>query len=110
MSVATDTPQGATFRVRLVPRSSRNLVDGLHGDAVKIRLRAPPVDGKANRALVRFLAGQLDVPASSLAITAGHAGRRKRLLVAGLSAADVVRRLGLGGDGFPALDGGALTA
>ena len=60
---------------------------GRHGDAVKIKLKAPPVDGAANAELVRFVAEQLDIPRSAVTITAGHTARRKTLEIAGVDAA-----------------------
>jgi uncharacterized protein (TIGR00251 family) len=59
-------------------------VVGRHGDAIKIRLRAPPVDGAANEELVRFLAERLGVPRASVRIVSGTTGRRKRIEVTGL--------------------------
>ncbi len=77
--------EGCTFRVRVSPRSRRDEVVGLHGDALKIRLTAPPVRGKANRALREFLAGQLGIPPSAVEILAGHTSRQKRVRVVGVS-------------------------
>ncbi len=85
----TERAEGAIFRVRVLPRSRRDEVVGLHGDALKIRLVAPPVEGKANRALQEFLAERLDVSRSAVAILSGHASRQKRVRVAGVSAAAV---------------------
>jgi len=73
--------------VHVVPRAKRTAVAGRHGDALKIKLKAPPVDGAANAELVRFVADQLDIPHSSVTITAGHTGRRKTLEIAGIDAA-----------------------
>lgn len=70
-------------------------MQGLHGDAVKVRLRAPPVEGKANAALIAFLAETLDVPERCLALLSGETGRRKRVAVATLAPAAVAARLGL---------------
>ncbi len=78
--------EGCTFRVRVSPRSRRDEVVGLHGDALKIRLTAPPVRGKANRALREFLAGQLDVSPSAVEILTGHTSRQTRVRVMGVSA------------------------
>lgn len=75
------------------PRAARSEVAGRHGDAIKIRVAAPPVDGEANEALVRFLAKILGVPRSAVSITAGQAGRRKRVRVEGLTVAQVEARL-----------------
>ncbi len=87
------TKEGASVRIKLVPRASANRIEGLHGDALKIRLNAPPVDGKANAALLRFLADELDLPMSSLAITAGATSRNKTVRIAGVDAAVVRSRL-----------------
>jgi len=65
---------------------------GLHGNALKIRLVAPPVRGKANQALREFLAGRLGVSRSAVEILSGHTSRRKRVRVEGVSA-DAVRAL-----------------
>jgi hypothetical protein len=68
-------------------------VAGRHGDALKIRLAAPPVDGAANDELVRFLAARLNVPRSAVAITAGRVGRRKTVKIAGVATATAMRIL-----------------
>ncbi|RLC59990.1 MAG: YggU family protein [Chloroflexi bacterium] len=83
---------GCTFQVRVLPRGRRNEVVGLHGEALKIRLTAPPERGKANRALCEFLAERLGVPLSDIEILSGHTSRQKRVRVAGVSA-DVIRAL-----------------
>jgi hypothetical protein len=72
--------------VRVIPRAAREQVAGLHGDALKIRLPAPPVEGKANAALIRFLSDRLDVPANRVSILSGETGRNKRVLVRGAEA------------------------
>ena len=81
--------------VHACPRAAQDQVQGLHGDAVKIRLRSPPVDGKANDALIAFLGQILDVPARDLIIVAGHSARRKRVAIAGVTEAVVRAKLGL---------------
>ncbi|MBN1811864.1 MAG: YggU family protein [Anaerolineae bacterium] len=83
---------GCTFHVRVQPRSGHNEIIGLHGDALKIRLTAPPIEGKANQALQKFLAKQLGVPRSSVEILTGHTSRQKRVRVAGVSA-EAIRAL-----------------
>jgi len=88
-------PAGARLRVHAVPRASRSEIAGLHGGALRVRLQAPPVDGKANRALLEFLAGRLGLPPRALALLSGEAGRHKTVRIAGLSPGEVARRLGL---------------
>ncbi len=95
MAWMADHADGVTLIVQVVPRASRDAVQGLHGDALKIRLRAPPVDGKANAALAAFLAETLGVPERQVTLVGGLAGRRKRVRVSGLDAAAVRARLGL---------------
>ncbi len=69
--------------MRVQPRASRTEVVGQHGDAVKIRLRAPPVDGAANEELVRFLAERLGVARGAVTIVGGQTSRIKRVRIAG---------------------------
>jgi uncharacterized protein (TIGR00251 family) len=69
------------FRVRVVPRAARTRFAGIHDGALRVRLAAPPVDGKANAALVRFLADALDVPRRALRIVRGETSRSKTLEV-----------------------------
>ncbi|HKB52689.1 MAG TPA: DUF167 domain-containing protein [Ramlibacter sp.] len=88
-----DTPQGATFAVKVHPRARRNALTGEVGEALKVALTAPPVEGRANQACVKFLAELLNVPRSSVTIVAGSTGRNKVVRVAGLSAAKIERRL-----------------
>ena len=85
----TESKSGCVFQVRVVPRSRQEKVVGLHGDALKIRLTAPPEKGKANRALQEFLAGRLGVSRSDVEILSGHASRHKRVRVENVSAGDV---------------------
>jgi len=87
--------RGVVLNVHAVPRSSKNAVQGLYGNAVKIRLRAPPVDGKANKALLSFMGEALDIPARQVSIITGLTGRKKRVLIDGLNAEEVRSRLGL---------------
>ncbi len=79
--------------VHACPRASTTAVQGLHGDALKIRLRAPPVDGRANEVLLAFLAEMLGVPQRQVSLLTGDTGRRKRVLVRGLNAPTVRSRL-----------------
>jgi uncharacterized protein (TIGR00251 family) len=81
-----------TFRVRVQPRSGRDEIAGLHGDALKVRLSVPPIEGKANQALTKFLAKELHVSPSAVEILAGHTSRQKRVRVSGVPG-DAVRAL-----------------
>ena len=86
MTTSNPSIGGVTFSVKVVPRASKNQIVGKEGDAVKIRLKAPPVDGKANEALVKFLAETLGVTRSQIEIVAGHASRHKVVRVRGVTA------------------------
>jgi hypothetical protein len=77
--------------LHIVPRARATAVAGPHGDAVKIRVAAPPVDGAANAELVRFLAAQLNVPTARVTIVGGASGRRKTVSVDGIGT-DQIRR------------------
>ena len=90
-----DHPDGCVLALHVVPNARRDGPDGLHGDALKLRLRAPPVDGKANEALVRLLARLCALPRSRVILIAGETAREKRVLLAGLAAADAARLLEL---------------
>jgi uncharacterized protein (TIGR00251 family) len=72
-----------TLVIHVQPRAKRTEVAGWHGDAIKIRLAAPPVDGAANTELIRFLADRLGVPQASIRLAAGVASRRKRVELEG---------------------------
>ena len=88
-----ETSQGATFTVRVQPRARRNAIVGEIGDALKIALTAPPIEGRANEACIKFLAELLKVPRSSVTIAAGETSRNKVIRVAGMSADELQRRL-----------------
>ena len=78
---------GVRFAVRVQPRASRSEVVGVHGDALRVRLAAPPVDGAANEALIRLLADTLHVPRAAVTIVGGLSSRSKIVRVAGISPA-----------------------
>jgi len=79
------------FAVRVQPRASRSEIAGVHGDALKIRLSAPPVDGAANDALVELMAGSLGVAKRAVRIVSGEQSRSKVVEVEGVTAAAVLR-------------------
>jgi hypothetical protein len=88
-----DTAEGASFLVRVAPRASRNAIAGVIGEgaetAVKISLNAPPVEGRANAALIEFLSEVLGTPRSAIEIAGGQHARNKRIVVRVRSAAEV---------------------
>jgi uncharacterized protein (TIGR00251 family) len=89
----TEAEGSVTFAVRVVPRASRNEIAGVHGNALKVRLTAPPVEGRANEALIAFLAQRLGVRKSQVEILAGTTSRHKMIRVIGLLAQEVGERL-----------------
>jgi uncharacterized protein len=82
-----------SFRVRVHPRAKNNAITGEIGDALKLSLTAPPIDGKANEACVQFFANLLKVPRSSVTIASGQTSRNKVICVEGLSAEVLRKRL-----------------
>jgi uncharacterized protein (TIGR00251 family) len=92
------TQGGVRLRLRIQPRAARTELVGLHGDAIRIRLAAPPVDGAANEALLKFLADKLSVPLRAVRLTAGGTSRSKVVTVAGIDLQHVTERLDLQGD------------
>ena len=85
--------QFAVLNVRVIPRSPRTRVDGRRGDAILIRLNAPPVDGAANDALIAFLSDALGVPQRDITLVAGEKSRDKRVQVTGISQQSALDRL-----------------
>ena len=81
----TETTQGITFNVRVVPRASRSEIAGEFDGALRVRLAAPPVDGAANRELIRVLAKELKVPQNSIDIVAGLASKSKTVSIRDVS-------------------------
>ena len=86
----SESPNGIRFNVHVQPRSSRTEIAGLHGEALKIRLAAPPVEGEANAELVKFLAKQLGRPKSAVQIVKGEGSRQKVVQIAGASAEEIL--------------------
>ena len=82
-----------TFSVRVHPKARRDGISGVVGDSLKLDLTAPPTEGKANEACIRFFAEFLKVPRSSVTIAAGTSSRNKVIRVEGMSAAEVERAL-----------------
>lgn len=87
------TPEGVLLRLRVIPRAGRDGVQGPHAERLKIRLQAPPVDGKANQALLKFLSKQIGLPLSRLTLVAGATSREKSVRVSGMGGDEVRARL-----------------
>ena len=87
----------AILTVHVQPRSMRTEIVGWHGDALKVRVKAPPVDGAANDELTRFVAQKAGVAWSAVRVVSGTTGRRKRISVDGLSTEQLLASLGISG-------------
>ena len=88
-----DAPGGAFFAIKVHPRAKKNAITGELGDALKLSLTSPPVEGRANEACIEFFAKLLKVPRSSVTIASGQTSRRKVIRVVGLSAQEVSTRI-----------------
>jgi uncharacterized protein (TIGR00251 family) len=84
---------GVSFSIKVHPRARRNAITGTAGEALKVSLTAPPVDGKANQAVVEFFAALFEIPRSSVTIASGESSRQKAVRVAGVNRQTVERRL-----------------
>ncbi len=89
MAYYTETADGVVINVKAQPRSSKSGIDGLAGDAVKVRIRSAPVDGKANKELVETIADAFGLPKSRVEFRSGETSKQKRILLRGISAANV---------------------
>jgi uncharacterized protein len=89
----TPTRKGVILSVRVVPRARKTEIGGVRGEALLVRVAAPPVDGAANAALVDVLADALGVPRGAIEILSGDRGRHKRVAIAGVSPEHVRTRL-----------------
>lgn len=89
-----ETQKGIQFKIKVQPRASQNEISGLQGDALKIRLQAPPVDGEANEACIRFLAKFFSVARKQVKIISGFTGRQKIVEIEGLTQEKLRERLG----------------
>lgn len=81
MTLFQETREGLILSVRAQPNAKTNGIAGVHNQSLKIRLQAPPVEGKANKALIRFLSKTLGIPKTTIEIITGETGREKRILI-----------------------------
>lgn len=88
-----ETADGALLPVRAMPRASKNAIQGVHDGALKIRLTAPPIEGKANAALIKFLSKALDIPRAQITIASGETGRNKTVCFSGMSKNQLSKRI-----------------
>lgn len=93
MIAIQETASGVTFAIKVQPRARRNAIIGELGNALKVALTAPPIEGRANEACIEFFAELLNVPRSSISIVSGHSSRNKVIRVARVSLEDVEKRL-----------------
>ncbi|MFH0784441.1 MAG: DUF167 domain-containing protein [Pseudomonadota bacterium] len=96
MSFLTQLADGAVLiRLHVQPKASKTRITGLYDGCLKLAILAPPVDGKANEEVVKFLAGLLAIPIRDITLKSGTQGRRKQILVKGLPVDEVRSRLSL---------------
>lgn len=93
MVAVKETSTGATFAVKVHPRARKNAITGIIGDALKLALTAPPVEGKANQAVIEFFADLFDIPRSSVTIASGETSRNKVVRISGMNRIQVEQRL-----------------
>lgn len=84
-----------TLAIKAIPNAPRSEVVGWLGEALKIKVHAPPVDGRANEALCEFLAGELDLPRRAVTVLRGDTSRQKHLRIDGLTLTEVKAKLGV---------------
>jgi uncharacterized protein len=93
MVTVKETSTGATFSVKVHPRARKNAITGIVGDALKLALTAPPVEGKANAAAIEFFADLFEIPRSSVTIASGETSRNKVVRISGINRTMVEQRL-----------------
>ena len=81
------------IRVKVLPKSSRNQVIGKEGDVFKVKLTSPPVEGKANKALIELLAKRLKITKGRIEIISGKSSRLKTVRISGLSLEEIIQAL-----------------
>jgi len=88
-------PPDCTLAVKAIPNAPRNEICGWLGAALKIKVHAPPVEGRANEVLCEFLADRLSLPQRAVALTRGDTSRHKLIRISGLTLAEVKAKLGV---------------
>ena len=95
MDWCSETAEGVVLSVRAKPRSSRAGIDGFMGDALVVRIRCAPVDGKANKELVETLADEFGLSKSRVEFKSGETSKSKRILLKGIDVSAVMKKLGV---------------
>ncbi|MBL7016145.1 MAG: YggU family protein [Kiritimatiellales bacterium] len=95
MEWMNETATGLDLRIKVVPRASKNEIQGLHDGALKIRLTTPPVDGKANQALIKFLSKTLKISKAQIELVQGETSRLKTLRISGITKQQLYTKLDL---------------
>ena len=88
-----ETSEGLTLSVRAVPRAAKNEIQGVYNEALKIRLTTPPIDGKANQALIRFLSKTLNISKSHIRVLHGETSRNKVVQITDLSKDVLIKKI-----------------
>ena len=91
MIPVSETENGVVVNIRVVPRASRCELAGVQGDALKIRITAPPVEGAANKECIKFLSDMLGVKKSQIKIISGHKSKNKKISILGISRKEIER-------------------
>jgi uncharacterized protein (TIGR00251 family) len=93
MIPTNETARGITFAVKVHPRARKNAITGVVGNALKLALTAPPVEGKANQSVIEFFADLFEIPRSSVTIASGETSRNKVVRITGMNKQMVEKRL-----------------
>lgn len=86
-------PDGVVIKIKVQPRASKSRIAGVLGDALKVTLTAPPVDGAANAACIEFFSRLMDLPKNRIEIISGQTGRTKLLKIFGIKSADLKEKI-----------------
>ncbi|MDE0767116.1 MAG: DUF167 domain-containing protein [Opitutaceae bacterium] len=90
-----NNPDPTLLSVKVIPNASRNQIVSWENDTLKIRIQSPPLDGKANKALIAFLSKQTQLSKSRIAIQRGETGRQKWIAFSGIDRTALLQRLGI---------------
>ena len=89
-----ETKKGVAINLHVVPKASKTAMNGTHGDSLKLRVQAPPVDGKANKAVIAYLSSLFSIPKSDVVLKSGASSRKKTFILKGITLDQAQRILG----------------